>query len=51
LLDDKLSQEDYKRLDAYAVEYHVDIVPITGGCGHLHKVIRFEQYAGIGEIP
>jgi len=51
LLDDRLSRDDYRNLVAYAAPYHVEIVPITGGCGHLHKVLRFEQYAGIGEVP
>ena len=51
LLDDKLSRDDYKSLVSYAADYHVEIVPITGGCGHLHKVLRFERYAELGEIP
>jgi len=46
LLDDRLSREDYRQLVAYAAPYHVDIVPITGGCGHLHKVLRFEHTPG-----
>jgi hexosaminidase len=29
----------------------VEIVPATEACGHLHKVLRFEQYSGLAERP
>lgn len=51
VLSDTLSQQDWRDLVAYAAPYHVDLVPATEGCGHLHKVLRFEQYGGIAERP
>jgi hexosaminidase len=49
LLTDTLSRDDWKELVAYAARYHVDIVPATEACGHLHKILRFEQYGALGE--
>jgi hexosaminidase len=51
VLDDMLSRADFKELVAYAASYHVEIIPATEGCGHLHKVLRFEQYSGMAELP
>jgi hexosaminidase len=51
ILDDTLSRADFKELVSYAEPYHVQIIPATEGCGHLHKVLRFEQYSGMAEIP
>lgn len=51
VLDDRLSREDFRQLVAYAAPYHVDIVPATEGCGHLHKVLRFEAYTKMAEQP
>jgi hexosaminidase len=51
VLDDTLSRTDFKELVAYAAPYHVEIIPATEGCGHLHKVLRFEQFSGMGEVP
>ena len=51
ILDDTLSRADFEDLVAFAAPYHVDIVPATEGCGHLHKVLRFEQYSGMAEVP
>ncbi len=51
VLDDTLSRNDFKELVAYAGPFHVEIIPATEGCGHLHKVLRFEQYTGMAELP
>ena len=51
VLSDTLSREDWKELVAFAARYHVDIIPAQNSCGHLHKVLRFEQYSGLGERP
>ena len=51
VLSDILSQEDWKELVGYAARYHVDIVPAQNSCGHLHKVLRFEEYANLAETP
>ncbi len=49
LLSDTLTRNDWKELVAYAGRYHVDLIPATEACGHLHKVLRFEQYGALGE--
>ncbi len=51
VLSDTLPRKDWKELIAYAARYHVDIVPATEACGHLHKILRFEQYSGMAETP
>jgi hexosaminidase len=51
LLSDTLSRDDWKELVAYAKPYHVDIIPATEACGHLHKLLRFEQYSSLAERP
>ena len=51
VLDDTLSRADFKELVAYATPFHVEIVPATEGCGHLHKVLRFERYSRMAEVP
>lgn len=51
VLSDTLSRQDWKELVAYAAKYHVDIIPANEDCGHLHKLLRFEQYTQLGERP
>jgi hexosaminidase len=51
LLSDTLTRSDWKALVAYAARHHVEIVPSTEDCGHLHKVLRFEEYSGLAERP
>ena len=51
ILSDTLSRSDWNKLVAYAARYHVEIVPETEACGHMHKVLRFEQYSGLAERP
>ncbi len=51
LLTDQMSVSDWKELVAYAAPYHVEIIPATEDCGHLHKVLRFEEYSGMAERP
>jgi hexosaminidase len=47
----QVTPEEIKRLDAYARRYHVDLVPLQQFFGHLHNMLKFELYAGMGEIP
>jgi len=51
VLSDTLAHADWERLVAFAKPYHVEIVPTSEGCGHLHKLLRFELYSGIAERP
>jgi hexosaminidase len=46
-----ISAEDAKTLVAYAHKYHVMIVPEQEAFGHLHKVLTWQQYAPLAEIP
>jgi hexosaminidase len=51
LLSDTLSRNDWRELVAYSDKYHIEIIPATEDCGHLHKVLRFEKYTALGERP
>lgn len=42
------SQEQIKRIIAYARERHVDVIPFVNFYGHLHEMLRVEKYAGLG---
>ncbi len=51
VLSDTLTRADWNTLVTYAARYHVTLVPSTENCGHLHKILRFEQYTGLAERP
>jgi hexosaminidase len=46
-----ISVEDAKTLVAYANRYHITIIPEQEAFGHLHKVLTWQQYAPLAEIP
>jgi hexosaminidase len=46
-----ISPEDAKSLVDYARKYHVTIVPEQEAIGHLHKVLTWQQYAPLAEVP
>ncbi|MGB9029354.1 MAG: glycoside hydrolase family 20 zincin-like fold domain-containing protein [Acidobacteriaceae bacterium] len=46
-----ISAEDAKALVEYAQKYHVTIIPEQEAFGHLHKVLTWQQYAPLAEIP
>ncbi len=46
-----ISAQDAKTLVAYAARYHVTIIPEQEAFGHLHKVLLWQKYAGLAEIP
>lgn len=43
--------EELKEIVGYAKNYHVEIVPEQQTFGHLHKVIKFEKYNALAEVP
>ncbi len=43
--------EELKEIVAYAINYHVEIVPEQQTFGHLHKVVKFEKYNALAEVP
>lgn len=45
------SAEELKEIVAYAKNYHVEIVPQQQTFGHLHKVLKFEKYNRLAEVP
>ena len=46
-----LSAADAKALVEYARPYHITIVPEQEAFGHLHKVLLWQQYAPLAEVP
>ncbi|HEX9382864.1 MAG TPA: beta-N-acetylhexosaminidase, partial [Gemmatimonadaceae bacterium] len=44
-----MTHADVKELVAYAVNYHVDIIPEQEAFGHLHHVLKYEIYSPLGE--
>jgi len=46
-----LSASELREIVAYAAKYHVEIVPEQQAFGHLHKVLKFEKYNRLAEIP
>jgi hypothetical protein len=49
--DGSFSAEELKEIVAYAKNYHVEIVPQQQTFGHLHKVLKYEKYNRLAEIP
>lgn len=46
-----MTPEEGKELVAYAAKYHITIIPEQEAFGHLHHVLKFEQYSTLGETP
>ncbi|HEX8720411.1 MAG TPA: beta-N-acetylhexosaminidase [Pyrinomonadaceae bacterium] len=46
-----LTPADIREMAAYARRYHVELVPQQQTFGHLHKVLRLEQYNELAEVP
>jgi hexosaminidase len=46
-----ISPSDVAELVRYATQYHVTIIPEQEAFGHLHHVLKYEQYAQLGETP
>ncbi len=46
-----MTPEEGRELVAYAAKYHVTIIPEQEAFGHLHHVLKFEQYSSLGETP
>jgi hypothetical protein len=46
-----MTPEEGKELVEYAAKYHITIIPEQEAFGHLHHVLKFEQYSGLGETP
>jgi len=46
-----MTPEEARELVAYAHGYHVMIIPEQEAFGHLHHVLKYEQYAPLAETP
>jgi len=46
-----MTPEEGRELVAYATKYHITIIPEQEAFGHLHHVLKFEQYSTLGETP
>jgi len=45
-----MTRDEAKELVSYAAQYHVMIVPEQEAFGHLHHVLRWQQYAPLAEV-
>lgn len=46
-----MSPADVATLIHYAAQYHVTVVPEQEAFGHLHHVLKYEQYSQLAETP
>jgi hypothetical protein len=44
-----LTPDEARELVAYAAKYHIMVIPEQESFGHLHHVLKFEQYSPLGE--
>jgi hexosaminidase len=46
-----MTPEETRELVAYARSYHITVIPEQEAFGHLHHVLKYEQYAPLAETP
>jgi hypothetical protein len=46
-----MTPAEARELVEYAAKYHITILPEQEAFGHLHNVLKFEQFAALGETP
>jgi len=46
-----ITPAEARQLVEYAAQYHITVIPEQEAFGHLHNVLKFEQYSGLGETP
>jgi hypothetical protein len=46
-----MTPEEAKELVEYAARYHITVIPEQEAFGHLHHVLKFEEYSPLGETP
>jgi hypothetical protein len=44
-----MTPDEARELVAYAAKYHITIIPEQESFGHLHSVLKFEQFSALGE--
>ncbi|MFZ0745802.1 MAG: family 20 glycosylhydrolase [Terracidiphilus sp.] len=46
-----MTPDEAREMVAYAAQYHITIIPEQEAFGHLHHVLKFEEYSSLGETP
>lgn len=46
-----MTPAEAKILVDYAAQYHITVIPEQEAFGHLHNVLKFEEYSHLGETP
>jgi hexosaminidase len=49
--DGRFTQDQVRRIVAYARERHIDVVPCLEFFGHLHDLFRIEHYSDLAVLP
>ena len=44
-----ITPDEARELVAYAAKYHITVIPEQESFGHLHNVLKFEQFSSLGE--
>ena len=47
----RFSKDEVKRIIAYGRQRHIDVIPFLELYGHLHDLLRIEQYSSLGAYP
>jgi hypothetical protein len=46
-----MTPAEARELVDYAAQYHITVIPEQEAFGHLHNVLKFENYSALGETP
>ena len=46
-----MTPDEAREMVAYAAKYHITVIPEQESFGHLHHVLKFEEYSPLGETP
>ena len=46
-----MTPDEAREMVEYAAKYHITVIPEQEAFGHLHHVLKFEQYSLVGETP
>ena len=46
-----MTPDEVRELVEYAAQYHITVIPEQESFGHLHHLLKFEQFSPLGETP
>jgi hypothetical protein len=46
-----MTPDEAREMVGYAAQYHITIIPEQESFGHLHNVLKYEQFSPLGETP